>query len=158
MRNVSYRQDVAGNLSHSMLRYFIIILGLIFSLNLKGQEIDCTDSTNVYLIVDKMPTFQNGEEILKGFPLRFARSFQYPDSIDCLITKIVIDFIIDEKGDICCENFTFPYSQNDCQEDIKIIEERLYKFIYSLPRFIPGQLKGVNVKTRLRIPIIIDLQ
>ena len=61
-----------------------------------------------------------------------------------------VEFVINEKGEISEIKTKKRYS--------KTIEKEVFRMINSMPRWIPGEVQGRKVKSRVHLPIRIYLQ
>ena len=111
-------------------------------------------NNNVALIADKegfykntevRPSFSGGEKSLENF---FESNIQYPEeaSENNAEGTVLLNFAVDEKGKIYAPKVisnTIGYG----------IEKEALRVFNKMPAWLPGSIKGKNVKTRYTLPI-----
>lgn len=102
----------------------------------------------VYTHVDKAPEFRGGAEGLKRY---LAENIDYPlaDQAFKVYGRVVVSFIVDEKGEIKDIRVVDRVSPGLDREAVRVV--RL------MPRWLPGELKGRKVKVRCQLPISFKL-
>lgn len=125
----------------------ILLLCLLRSFSSFSQEDSCT-ATNDFPDVEAK--FPGGMIELHKF---LWEHIVYPDSITVdpsEQSKIYLQFIVCANGAIQ----SLPAYGKNCEISDSISKELVAK----MPNWIPAQDKGKNVASRVRIPIIIDLE
>ena len=117
------------------------------------------DSTVVYKVIPVVPiivdfpdtdaTFEGGYTEMNRFIVHNLNlnNIELQDMNEFLVN---VEFVINEKGEISEIKTKKRYS--------KTIEKEVFRMINSMPRWIPGEVQGRKVKSRVRLPIRIYLQ
>lgn len=101
----------------------------------------------IYIIVDKMPSY-NGNK----FAIYFAKEFQYPKNFNEIITKINVQFIVDENGEIVGERI-----MNKKMIDINPVESEALRVIRSMKNsWTAGEQNGEKVAVLLSFSFNIE--
>ncbi|WP_321333557.1 M56 family metallopeptidase [uncultured Bacteroides sp.] len=107
-----------------------------------------TTNQNVYQVVEKMPEFPGGQEALMHY---LARNIRYP--IDAQKAKeegrVIIQIIIDEKGNVTSPNVVRKISPSLDAEAIRVVSD--------MPKWEPGKQDGQAVRVKYTIPIAFKL-
>jgi len=141
--------------------FCLFIFFISISWSILSQESEDT-TRQVYYIVDEMPIFD--DSTYTDLPEFFIRNFTGIDSLDCRVSYILIEFIIESDGSISSKKVTIPDNRIHCENEkhSSTIKE-LYvshckELINKLPQFIPGKLNGKNVPVKMEIPMHIHMQ
>lgn len=100
---------------------------------------------NVFLISTLKPQFPGGKEAMVGF---ISRTLIYPkQAIENKIEgKIILKFIIDSLGKICCiEMIGKPIGYG--------LEEEAIRIVRAMPQWTPANIDGMPVAVYYRLPI-----
>lgn len=113
-----------------------------------GTNVEETDSEGYYTNV--VPAYPGGESALSNF---FQNNIEYPqDAADNGVEGTVeISFLVDETGKVSSPMTTGPRMGYG-------LEEEALRVFYKMPKWMPGSLKGKNVKTRFTLPVTFQLQ
>lgn len=114
-----------------------------------GEEKIESDKEGIYNRAEIMPVFPGGETALRKF---IENTIQYPDmAIDNTIQGTVkLYFAVDEQGNVYTPIIISPILGYG-------IEEEALRVIRKMPKWIPGQIKGQNVKTHFTLPITFQI-
>jgi TonB family protein len=95
-----------------------------------------------------MPEYPGGENAMMQFVMNHVR---YPDREreDGIQGRVVVGFVVDEKGSITDINIKRSVSRGIDKEALRIVK--------LFPDFSPGQLEGKNVKVAFILPIMFKL-
>lgn len=111
--------------------------------NTKTEGVKTSDSP-VFFIVEEMPEFPGGDEALRNF---IAANVKYPAvaTQKGIQGKVYITFVVTKTGSVTNAEVARGVDASLDQEAIRVIE--------SLPTWIPGKQKGVNVAVSYTVPI-----
>lgn len=124
-----------------------------------GQNNSEIDTSDVYIIVDTMPTMADGSDISTGVRLFIQKKFRYPDSLTCgLISTIYFEFTISYNGNVVNPNVFFPGNYPDCTNDYEKLRRMGLDVLNDLPTFKPGKHNGKYVNVKFMFPLRILLQ
>lgn len=114
-------------------------------LKMNPQDKIEADTEGVYARAEIMPAYPGGENALRDF---VENHIQYPDkAIDNNISGTVrVYFIVDEQGKIAAPTIIPPKLGYG-------LEEEALRVIKQMPNWIPGQVQGTRVSTRITLPI-----
>ena len=114
-----------------------------------GRKIE-KDKMGVYTRAEVMPVYGGNSQALSDY---IASSIVYPEQAveNNVEGTVKVEFVVDENGAI---------------SDVKSVgnklgyglEEEAVKVVSKLPKWMPGKVKGKNVKTRLSVPITYKLE
>lgn len=141
--------------------FCLFVFFISISWSILSQESEDT-TRQVYYIVDEMPVIN--DSTYKDLPEFFIRNFKVTDSLDCVVTYFLIEFIIESDGSISSTKVTIPDNRIHCEnERYSSAIKELYvshckELINKLPRFKPGKLNGKKVPVKMEIPIHIHMQ
>jgi len=112
------------------------------------QDANQTDNSKVYTVVEKMPQFPGGEEVLTQY---INRNVKYPaDAFQKGIQgKLIVRFTVNESGKIGNVEIIRALCPSIDAEGIRVIK--------SLPDFTPGEQNGKKVAVWYTMPIIFRL-
>jgi len=142
-----------------MRNYFIYFFSL-FLIEAAGQEktdalktIDTaslTLSDEIFLFPDSAAVPVGGFDQFYNYVLRNLR---YPkEARESKITgKVIIEFVIEKDGSISSKNITVLKSPH------KSLSKEAIRLIKNGPKWIPGKLKGVPVRTKKVMPVTFNL-
>jgi hypothetical protein len=100
----------------------------------------------------------DGLDIKENFLKLFMDEFNYPDSLNCLITHIRFEFVVAYTGVLTDKKITFRPYEESCNNDMDKLRRAGLDFLDRFPLCKPGKLNGKNVKVKFVIPVIIELQ
>jgi len=142
-----------------MRNYFIYFFSL-FVIDAAGQEktdalktIDTASlrlSDEIFLFPDSAAVPVGGFDQFYNYVLR---NLQYPrEAREAKITgKVIIEFVIEKDGSISSKNITVLKSPH------KSLSKEAIRLIKNGPKWIPGKLKGVPVRTKKVMPVTFNL-
>ncbi|MDP4246810.1 MAG: TonB family protein, partial [Bacteroidota bacterium] len=109
------------------------------------------DKEGVYNRAEVMPEYPGGQNALSNYINDQFGSSQ--TTIDDNTTGTVrVSFIVDEKGKV-----TDVHLLGD-RRSATSLDDQVVKVISNMPAWTPGKVKGKNVKTRLELPIVFELE
>lgn len=111
-------------------------------------EVTLQDHDSIYEVVDEMPEFRGGIDALAGF---ISKNVKYPKSaIDNDIEgKTFVEFVVEKDGSVSNVRTKKGFDK-DCDAEA----ERVVK---AMPKWIPGAVKGENVRVRFVLPVSFKL-
>jgi protein TonB len=114
-------------------------------LKVNMQEKMEADKEGVYNHAEVMPLYPGGESALRRY---LEDHIQYPDNAlnNEVQGTVKVQFTVDEQGKIISPAVI-------SQKLGSGLEEEALRVLRSMPRWIPGQVQGQNVKTRFTLPI-----
>ena len=103
----------------------------------------------VFVVVEQMPEFPGGELALREF---IAKAIKYPDDAIKAGTqgKVYITFVVSKEGKVVDPKVARGVSPSLDAEALRVVK--------SLPIWIPGKQRGVNVAVSYTIPIAFALK
>ncbi len=107
------------------------------------------DASGVYPVVDIMASFPDGS---KGLQSYFDKNLEYPAEAnnEGVEGTVKLTFIVDENGKLISPQVT--------GENLGYgLEEEALRVIKKMPAWKPAKVKGMNVKTRITLPIRFQL-
>jgi TonB family protein len=118
---------------------------ILATLNTQSAEKIQADREGIYNRADIMPSYPGGEKELRRF---IEKNIEYPQQALDNETEgtVKIGFAVDEQGNIYRPSVTTPYLGSG-------LEEEALRVVKLMPKWLPGQIKGKNVKTRFTLPI-----
>ncbi len=136
--------------------YFISL----FLIDAAGQEktdaVKTTDTASLRLN-DEIFLFTDSAAVPVGgfdqFYNYLLRNLQYPkEARESKITgKVIVEFVIEKDGSISSKNIKVLKSPH------KSLSKEAIRLIKNGPKWIPGKLKGVPVRTKKMMPITFNL-
>ncbi|MBL4623888.1 MAG: TonB family protein [Flavobacteriales bacterium] len=121
----------------------LLFIAFIVSFASYAQEED------VFVIVDHMPVFEGGEEVMNKF---FLDEMKYPRlaASGGIKGKVHVSFIVDEEGNI---------------SDVKVLKGRpgglskeAVRLVNKMPRWIPGKQGDIMVKVQMTVQVDFPLE
>ena len=111
-------------------------------------EVTLQDNDSIYEVVDEMPEFPGGIDALASF---ISKNVKYPKSaIDNDIEgKTFVEFVVEKDGSVSNVRTKKGFDK-DCDAEA----ERVVK---AMPKWIPGAVKGENVRVSFVLPIAFKL-
>jgi TonB family protein len=106
-------------------------------------------SGQVFFIVEKMPEFPGGEAALRNF---IASNVQYPQSAQAngIQGRVYVQFIVTSNGSVADATIARGVDP--------LLDREALRVVRSLPRWKPGQQRGMAVNVSYTIPINFSLQ
>lgn len=124
----------------------IYVLAFLFVLQQMPYAQDEKDKTTYqYLFVDEVPKFgEKGGDFSDYLyeNIKLPKNFSDKD-------KILVSFVIDEKGKVCDVEIIKSYSA--------IFNDAVIEVLSSMPKWKPGKLKGEFVKVQLYLELVFKL-
>ena len=136
----------------------LLIVFAVIPLKSLGQNDLDFDTSQVYVYVDSMPTMNDGLTIQDKLLQLFIKDFNYPDSLNCLISNLIFEFVVSYNGALTDKKITFRPYEESCNDDIEKLRKAGLNFLDRFPLCKPGKLNGKNVKVKFIVPVIICLQ
>jgi len=107
------------------------------------------DTTDIYDVVEQMPQFPGGADALMKY---LTENIHYP----------IIAFENGVQGRVICHFIVTAKGKIDRVEILRSLDpacdKEAYRVVKSLPKFIPGKQKGVNVSVWYTLPVIFKLE
>lgn len=134
------------------------VLSVSSSLQTTGAEttttsaFDCVselDGGDVYLIVDKMPSFPGGDDGLRKY---LAQNIKYPLEAqeEGVQGRVFVKFVIEADGSISHVKVARPFDPYLDWEAVRVVK--------SMPNWTPGKQDGKAVRVSYTVPINFVLQ
>ncbi len=104
-----------------------------------------SDKEGIYNRAEVMPSYPGGEKALRKF---IETTIHYPenDIDDNIQGTVKVYFAVDEQGKV--------YTPTIISQKLGYgLEEEALRVIRQMPTWVPGQIKGKNVKTHFTLPI-----
>lgn len=103
----------------------------------------------VYTLADNMPEFPGGNKALMDF---IAKEMQYPAEAKNSNTqgRVIVQFVVDKDGNV-------KYQQIVRSVD-PLLDQEAIRLMKSMPKWIPGKIKGEAVSTKYTVPVMFRLQ
>lgn len=128
-----------------MKRHFLVSIFILSALWVSAKnpkkQIAASDTT-IYTVVDKMPEFPGGKEIMMKF---IDLHKQYPNCEDGFQARIIVKCIVEMDGSLT--HITVARSV------APLIDKEALKVVRKMPKWIPGRLNGKIVRAWVTIPV-----
>jgi TonB family protein len=105
------------------------------------------EDTYLYLFVDKLPEFPGGQ---KAFDLFINKHLNWPQKDMDIQGVTLLSFVITKNGNII--DIRVERSLND------VFDKEAKRIITLMPKWIPGEIHGSTINTRVYLPINFSLQ
>jgi len=131
-----------------MYRFFLIFcIAAMISFQLQATTTMAMDSINIFVVVEEMPTFPEGQKAMHEY---IKDNLQYPAEAKAnnLQGTVYLKFVVLSSGhlhDIKVVKGAFPEDMGLSKEALRIVE--------SMPKWIPGKQRGVAVNVAYTLPI-----
>ena len=132
----------------------------LFLIDVAGQEktdaVKETDTTSLSLS-DEIFLFPDSAAVPVGgfdqFYNYLLRNLQYPKEARAskITGKVIVEFVVEKDGSISSQNIKVLKSPH------KSLSKEAIRLIKNGPKWIPGKLKGVPVRTKKMMPITFSL-
>lgn len=138
------------------LKYFCILLVIEAAGQEKPGDVNATDTTSsrlsdeIFLFPDSAATPVGGYELFYDYLLR---NLQYPKEARAskIAGKVIVEFVVEKDGSISSKNITILKSPH------KSLSKEAIRLVKNGPKWIPGKLKGIPVRTKKMLPITFSL-
>ena len=112
------------------------------------QEQNVIPEPQIYSYVEQMPQFPGGDAQLMQY---IRNNIKYPEIAkeEGIQGKVIINFIVDESGNIINVNVVKSLSKECDAEAMRVISH--------MPQWNPGMQNGKKIKTKMNIPISFKL-
>jgi hypothetical protein len=124
---------------------FILCFWLVTNNTCFGQ----LEDSKIYTNTDTPPQFPAGNPELFNYIIKNLPLSQLEDCEE-VSTKIIIQFVVEIDGSLS----NFESIKSVCKNDLEIISNLLS----SSPKWNPGELNGIAVRTQVAIPIQVHLR
>ena len=124
-------------------------VGELLASSSSDVAVSVSDPQHVYEVVDTMPHY-NGDT--KELLLFLKRQVSYP-SYELLLGiegKVTVSFVVERDGTISSPSVISPVSPG--------IDRQAVAAVLAMPRWVPGKLNGVAVRTRTSVPVNFKLE
>ena len=112
------------------------------------DKIETQDEDIIYTMVEKMPEFPGGMfQLLKYITKNLKASDQESD----IRGRVIVRFVVNRDGSISGAKIVRGI-------DPTYYDKEVLRLVNSMPRWIPGQQNGKNVRVQYTLPIRIDFQ
>ena len=142
------------------MRKFFIYFFSLFLIDVAAQE--KTDApketvTTSLSLSDEIFSFPDSDALPVGgfdeFYNYLLRNLQYPKEARTsgITGKVIVEFVIEKEGNISSQNFKVLKSPHESlsKEAIRLIKKG--------PKWIPGKIKGIPVRTKKMLPVTFSL-
>lgn len=126
-------------MKHFFILFFILTVKFP---NLQAQETKNTIEFTCILPIENPPKFPGGTDSLFAF---IERNFQWSQDQATVEGKVFVQFIVNAEGTVSNVEVIRGLCENCDLEAIRLVK--------LMPKWKPGLLKGIAVKTRMVIPI-----
>ena len=115
---------------------FCILSNTLSAQNLKEEQ--------VYVQVDKMPQFRDGQVDLVKY---LSKNIRYPEQAkkDSLKGNVLVEFIVTADGKVSNVNIKKSLNSECDKEALRVIK--------AMPNWIPGEKNGKKVAVLMNLPI-----
>jgi periplasmic protein TonB len=143
-----------------VMRYYFVYFFSLFFLEVAGQEksdiVKPTDTTSltlsdeIFLFPDSAAVPVGGFDVFYDYVLR---NLQYPKEARASNTtgKVIVEFVVEKDGRISSQNIKVLKSPH------KSLSKEAIRLIKNGPKWTPGKLHGVAVRTKRALPISFNL-
>jgi len=97
-------------------------------------------------VAEQMPMFPGGQQALMKY---LKENVTYPKDT-CVQGRVIITFVVEKDGSIA--------EAKVMKSVYPALDEEALRVVNAMPRWIPGKLNGVCVRTKYTIPITFRLQ
>ena len=112
------------------------------------DKMETQDEDIIYMMVEKMPEFPGGMfQLLKYITKNLKASDQESD----IRGRVIVRFVVNRDGSISGAKIVRGI-------DPTYYDKEVLRLVNSMPRWIPGQQNGKNVRVQYTLPIRIDFQ
>jgi TonB family protein len=127
----------------------VIALALLAFANPKTEAASVVPDNKVYETVEEMPQFPGGEEAMINF---LSQNVHYPETAikNHIEGRVLVQFVVEKTGEIGDIKIARPVDPELDAEAIRVVK--------SLPKFIPGRVKGKPVAVWYTLPLSFKLQ
>ncbi len=136
------------------MRSYILYFISLFIIDAAGQE--KTDAASLGLN-DEIFLFTDSDAVPVGgfdqFYNYLLRNLKYPQEARAskITGKVIVEFVIEKDGRISSQNIKVLKSPH------KSLSKEAIRLIKNGPKWVPGKLKGVSVRTKKMMPISFNL-
>jgi protein TonB len=108
------------------------------------------DKDGVYEMTDTRPVYPGGQEALENY-VNNNIEYQQPAIDESTQGTINVQFVVDENGNVAnAKEIGKELGNGLDQEAVRVIS--------NMPKWMPGKVKGKNVKTRVVLPITYKIE
>ena len=110
---------------------------------------NCNEDGEVFIIVEKMPEFPNGQSAMFQY---LKDNLQYPqEAKDAGITgRAICQFVINTDGTICDVEIVRSAGN-------ELLDAEVVRLFQSMPIWTPGMHRGKNVRVKYIVPVSFKL-
>lgn len=127
-------QDWCGR-AYEVDGYFIRVMPYSF------EDVDLSDEDEVFSYVQENPQFPGGLEALYNY---LARNVKYPSSCD-VTGKVYVQFVVEKDGSVTNACILRNICEDCGKEALRVVN--------SMPKWIPGKIRGIPVRCRFNLPV-----
>lgn len=116
-----------------------------------GEEEEEEEEPEVFVIVEEMPTFGNGD--INDFRINYVqKKIKYPDAAaeNNIQGRVIINFVVNEKGEVCNVKVVRGVDP--------LIDKEAVRVVSGSPKWKPGKQRGKPARVQYTIPITFALQ
>ena len=131
------------NKLNCLLIGLFLIVGWSFQTQAQTKD-TISEDNKIYDVVDVAPEYPTGD----AARIRYLnRSLKYPKKARDAGIKgtVIVRFIVEKDGSIT--NIEIERGRH------KLLDEEAIRLVQTMPNWSPGEIKGVPVRTRLKMPI-----
>lgn len=144
------QKPISGAFANWKIKAFQVCLLLFFvQYNLTAKASTYQDSIpgEIYRIVDQLPEFSGGKEVLLKF-LAQNLKMPYTDADRKVFGQVAVKFVVFKDGTIGNVGIMKSLAPAADEEAIRVVK--------AMPKWIPGKLKGTDVNVEMGLPIRFD--
>ena len=105
------------------------------------------DDSIVFIVVQDDPEFPGGQEAMYKY---LADNIRYPRGAGCVTGRVYVRFIVEKDGSISNAHFLRDICTGCGEEALRLVN--------SMPKWIPGRLRGKPVRTQVNLAVNFSLQ
>ena len=107
------------------------------------------DTSQVYKVVEQMPSFTGGENALMQF---LANNVKYPTvaAENGVQGRVLVNFIVERDGSL--SNVKIERSVDPA------LDKEAVRVVKAMPKWQPGKQKGSTIRVKFKVPITFRMQ
>ena len=132
---------------HYILIGLFLVAGCLFEVQAQTNDA-LVDDDKIYDVVDVAPEYPTGD----AARIRYLnRSLKYPKKARDAGIKgtVIMRFVVEKDGSIT--NVEVERARQ------KLLDEEAVRLVNSMPNWTPGEINGIPVRTRVKMPVVFKL-
>ena len=107
------------------------------------------DSSEVFGVVEQMPSFPGGQRALYEY---LSRNTRYPEELgeSCIQGRVIVTFVVEKDGGI--SNVKVAKSLHP------LLDKEAVRVVSSMPKWCPGKQNGVTYRVKYTLPVTFRLK